>query len=42
MKKIAYVSPEIEVVELNLKATLLTISDGAGSSTPGTDDPEGI
>ncbi len=42
MKKNAYKSPEMEVVELNLKATLLTLSDGSGSTTPGTDDPEGI
>ena len=42
MKKNEYKSPEMEVVELNLKAALLTISDGGGSTTPSTDDTEDL
>lgn len=42
MKKIAYMSPKMEVVEMKYQAALLNMSNGSGSTAPGTDDPEGI
>lgn len=39
MKKIAYMTPEMEIVNLNYKTTLLAGSDGGGSTPEGQDDP---
>ncbi len=44
MKKIAYMTPEMEVVELKMSNTLLAGSDGAGSTAeqggPGNEEGE--
>ena len=47
MKKIAYISPEMEILRLSMNATILQISTGAGDpvihtddgNVPGDDDP---
>lgn len=40
MKKIEYQAPEMEVVEMKYNTVLLAGSDGGGSSSGGTDEPE--
>ena len=41
MKKIEYMAPEMEVVELKSQVALLAGS-GSGEETPGTGDDEGF
>ena len=46
MKKIAYITPEMEIVELKLSAAVLlnqSYADGPGiSDEPGSDDPDDV
>lgn len=40
MKKIEYMAPEMEVVEIKMESALLTISDGSEPGYGGEGDPE--